>query len=353
MNRATFTNLPAVAFFAIALTTTSLAAAAEFSDRDSKVVESFVGHVDTLGEVTEEVRSNARTTVKELAEQPTDALTEGLAIIYPDYASAIEASYDDVEKSINLLIPMADSKDPFLAADANFYLARTLMNAERFEEALPRLEKLTRELVEFTVNQGDAQYYKGVAQAGMLQNQDAIQSFMEFLQFNPDAAERLRVSAWRQVQQLQAIEAGKLSDVYHHMDFSRRRLELTETGESTQREQDEIVKMLAALIKQQEKKECNSSCKKGGKNKDGKPKSSGEKPKQEPGESKSQSGGSSSNPNGKVVKKSYDDSPASPWSRLRDRSRDPANNAIKEKLPARYRDIVEKYYEAANGDGKK
>jgi hypothetical protein len=54
-----------------------------------------------------------------------------------------------------------------------------------------------------------------------------------------------------------------------------------------------------------------------------------------------------------VVQKSYDDSPASPWSRLRDRSRDPANNAVKEKLPARYRDIVEKYIEAANGDGQK
>jgi len=54
-----------------------------------------------------------------------------------------------------------------------------------------------------------------------------------------------------------------------------------------------------------------------------------------------------------VVKKSYDDSPASPWSRLRDRSRDPANNAVKEKLPARYRDIVEKYIENANGDRQK
>jgi len=66
---------------------------------------------------------------------------------------------------------------------------------------------------------------------------------------------------------------------------------------------------------------------------------------------KGQKGGSSSNPNGKVVK-TYDDSPASPWSRLRDRLRDPANNAVKEKLPARYRDIVEKYRAAADGESK-
>jgi hypothetical protein len=52
------------------------------------------------------------------------------------------------------------------------------------------------------------------------------------------------------------------------------------------------------------------------------------------------------------VKKNYDDSPASAWSRLRERTRDPANNAFKEKLPANYRDIVEKYFEAANGEGE-
>ena len=68
---------------------------------------------------------------------------------------------------------------------------------------------------------------------------------------------------------------------------------------------------------------------------------------------KSSKPGQSSNPNGMAVDKSYDDSPASPWSRLRERSRDPANNAVKDKLPARYRDIVEKYYEAANGNSGK
>jgi hypothetical protein len=48
--------------------------------------------------------------------------------------------------------------------------------------------------------------------------------------------------------------------------------------------------------------------------------------------------------------RSYDDSPASPWSRLRNRNRDAANNAVKSKLPARYRELVEKYTEAANGN---
>ena len=81
--------------------------------------------------------------------------------------------------------------------------------------------------------------------------------------------------------------------------------------------------------------------------------SDGQKPQQaknKPQQKKSQSGKNAKASDGKAVVKTYEDTPASPWSRLRDRSRDPANNAIKEKLPAKYRDIVEKYMEKANGD---
>ena len=138
------------------------------------------------------------------------------------------------------------------------------MNDERFEEAMPRLETLVGELSEYTTHQGTAQYFIAVAQAGLLKNKVAVQSFMQFLQFNPDAPERLRVSAWRQVQHLQSIKDGQLDDVYQRMDYSRRRLELVETNETTQKEQDKIVDMLTQLIKKEEKKECSSNCKKGG-----------------------------------------------------------------------------------------
>jgi hypothetical protein len=117
---------------------------------------------------------------------------------------------------------------------------------------------------EFSVHRSKAQYFIGVAQAGLLKNQEAVQSFMNFLSFNPDAPERLRVSAYRQVQQIQSIKEGKLDDVYQRMDYSRRRLTLKETGDQTQVEQDKIVNMLTKLIKEEEKKECSSNCKKGG-----------------------------------------------------------------------------------------
>ena len=328
-----------------------VAAMHEHGEIDSKVLAAFVAHVDNLGQLSDAQKTQIK---NQLGDSDVASITDGLLVIYPEYAAAIESSdAESVAEGLKLLTPLADSSDPFLAADASFYLARLLMNNEQFEEALPRLDKMTHGLAEYSTRLGDAQYYIGVAQAGMLQRDEAIRSFMEFLQFNPDAAERLRVSAWRQVQELQAIQAGQLNDVHQHMDFSRRRLELVQTDETTQKKQDDIVNMLGKLIKEEEKKECNSSCKNSNTEKQAENKPAAPKPAQEPKPSKSQQGGSSSNPNGDVVEKSYDDSPTSPWSRLRDRSRDPANNAVKEKLPARYRDIVEKYYEAANGDGKK
>lgn len=278
------------------------------------------------------------------------AVTATLSRLYPEFEAAVRASDDDnLEEARRLLGGLTTASDQFLAADAAFYLARTCMNHERFEEAKSLLDSLNGPLLEYSTHRSITQYYQGLAQAGLLQNEEAIKSFMEFLQFNPDAPERLRVSAWRQVQQLQAIKKGQMDDIYQRMDFSRRRLEITEPGERTQEEQDNIVKMLKKLISEQEKKEASSSKSKS-KSESESQQQQQQAQNQSKDQSESQSGGNSNNPNGKFVDKSYDTGNASPWSRLRDRSRDPANTAIKDKLPARYREIVERYYDAVNGN---
>ena len=229
----------------------------------TKVVTSFLEHVDSLENLDAKKKSSIISSLQE--KTSSDSLTDSLITIYPKYSAAVESSdAENVDEAIKLLGPLADSDDKFLAADANFYLARTLMNSERFEEAMSRLDQLIGEMGDHSAHQGSAQYFKGVAQAGLLKNQEAIASFTEFIVNHPDAPERLRVSAWRQVQQLQAIKEGKLDDIYQRMDYSRRRLTQIETGEKTQEEQDKIVKMLTKMIKEEEKKEASSSAKKGG-----------------------------------------------------------------------------------------
>ena len=239
---------------ACCLSMTSVSFAVTSSDTD--IVTSFLHQVSQM-EIADDQKSKIKSTIDGL--DSVDAISEGLNLIYPEYSAAVNSSdNDEIEKAVKLLVPMTESKDKFLAADASFHLARMLMNNERFEEAMPHLEKLMSDLSEFSTQSGTAHYYAGVAQAGMLQNEKAIGSFIKFLEDNQDAAERLRVSAWRQVQSIQAIEEGKMDDISQRMDYSRRRLEQSDGDDQTQEEQDRIVDMLTKLIKEAEKKECSS-----------------------------------------------------------------------------------------------
>ncbi len=223
------------------------------------LLQRFAQQLDSR-ELDRQTRQQIESIIKENETDPATAITDALVIISPGYESALAAAdADDTTAANSALVRFVDSSDKFLAADASFYLARTLMNGEQYEASLPLLKNLTGKLAQHTAHQGAAQYYIGVAQAGMLDNKRAIQSFMDFLQANPNAAERLRVNAWRQVQELQGIEPGKLIDIRQRMDFSRRRLDLTETDDVTQAQQDKIVAMLGKLIKEEEKKECSNS----------------------------------------------------------------------------------------------
>ena len=128
---------------------TSLAATAFADDvrtdpadrRDEAVVRSFLRHLDA---VDSELGEQAKRAVNDNADSAVDALTEGLITLYPEYANAVEASDDDrLEDAVLQLTPLTQSDDAYLAADATFFLARTFMNHERYEDAIGHLENLT------------------------------------------------------------------------------------------------------------------------------------------------------------------------------------------------------------------
>ncbi|HMO15348.1 MAG TPA: tetratricopeptide repeat protein [Pirellulaceae bacterium] len=314
-------------------------------------INAFLKHVDGQAGVADSVKAEINQTIKEIRDIGGDeqAISTGLLVMYPEYEKAVMDSDKGAGQAEASLAELAKSEDKFLAADASFFLARLLMSTDRHEDALDYLQRVTGELAGFTLHAGNAFYFLGVAQANLLKYEDSVAAFQKFLDECPNAPERLRVAAWRQLEVISSIESGSLTDVFQRMDFSRRRLELENTGEVTQEQQDEIVKMLQALIKEEEKKECSScsSCKDGDPN-ESEPQSA---QSESPGQGQSSKGGDSRQPDG-VVRRSFDNGPASPWSRLRDRNRDAANNAIKERLPSRYRNVVEKYNEKVNeGDG--
>jgi len=330
-----------------------MAASANSDDPDS-IIDAFLEQVAASGELTNEQKATVVDVVTELRRDDSGksrCITAGLLAMYPDYESAILLADEDVERAESQLRPMLESDNKFLVADAAFYLARTLLGAERNEDALDLLQQVTGDLAAYTLHTGNARYFLGVAQANLLHNREAIDSFSRFLEENPQAPERLRVAAFRQREMLASIEQGSLSDVFQRMDFSRRRLKNKQTGEVTQARQDEIVNMLAKLIKEQEKQECSSCSSSTNQQQQGQQPQDGQA--SNPGQGKSNKGGTSNQQDG-IATRTYDNGPPSPWSRLRERSRDPANQAVKERLAARYKRVVEKYYDAVNDvDAKK
>jgi tetratricopeptide (TPR) repeat protein len=320
------------------------------ADDNQKVLEAFAAHLDSLP-ASDSVAA-AKAAFAKLRDSQQDqslAINAALMALDPAYQTAVTAADSGNPQAIAALGEFVTAADPFLAADAAFVQSRALLAGEQFEQAVPRLESLTQKQSEYSTQVDVALYFLGLAQAKMLRNADAIETLGRFLQTYPEAPERLRVSAWQQIQNLSGIEEGQLTDVHQRMDFSRRKLTLEETGQMTQDQQTRIVDLLAKLIRDQEKKECSSSNSKKNCENPGQSQAQQAKKPDDPQQSQSQTGGVSANPNG-VAQRVYSDGPASPWSRLRDRSRDPAYSALKDQLPAKYRDIVERYTEKAQGE---
>jgi tetratricopeptide (TPR) repeat protein len=318
------------------------------SEQDSVgIINGFIAKIPDYKQLNDEQSIELTKLVTELRDDDyarSAAITEGLAVVYPEFAKALEKlGNDELAEARSILSTLADSEDSYLAAESTFYLARTAMFNQEFETAIPLLQRVLNDHADKTVQLGNALYFIGIAQANMLENQQAIESLTKFVDDYPSAPERMRISAIRQVQLLTSIEAGSMMDVYQRMNFSHTRLIKKDTGERTKTEQDKIIDMLSKMIKEAEKQEC-SSCKS---SKDGDCDKPGEKEGQGEGQGKGQSqqGGGSNNPDG-VVRRSFDDGPASAWSKLRERDRDAAFNSIKEKFPARYQGMVEKYFKS-------
>ena len=276
------------------------------------------------------------------------AITEALREIYPDYGKALFAfASEELDTAHTALTEFAKSEDPFLAADSKFFLARLWMLEEQFEQALPVWKQLAGEGADWTPYSGQALFFRGVAESGLLLRPEAAATLEQFLDENPLAPERLRTSAIRQLDLLNRIETGSLADVQYQMEFSRRRLALRDAGLQTQETQTRIVEMLTKLIDDAEKKESQNQgngqqCQK----------CQGKGCQQCQGQGKAAAGSKGNSPGSGRDDRGPDGRPgAEPrqqaWNHLRDKQREAkAFAAIKARFPHRYEELVKQYYES-------
>ena len=317
-----------------------------------KVLDSFLAAIKENKDFSAEQLQKATEIFSALraeADGKSIAVTEAHRELYPDFKDALTTlGEENLEEAVTKLGKLRDAKDPYLAADAAYFLARAYMLDERYEDALPLLEDATGKNADKTVRGGESLFLRGVAYGQLIQRKEAMECLKKFLDLYPEAPERMRVGAFRQLEALKLYEDGTLTDVQFRMEFSRRKLSLEDAGQTTREQQKKIIDILAKLIKEAEDKE--SSSKGSGKPKPGqKPGKGSEGESQAKGEGQGQegtSGGGSKGTDSDTVKRLHRGGPTSPWSQLRDRERDPVFNAIKDKYPARYQQLIEQYYKS-------
>lgn len=319
----------------------------------SKVLDEFTAAVQKREGAKEQIEKAlaAVESMKGDAYSRSSAITAALRELYPDYQAALAAlGEENLESAMAGLHKLITSDDPYLAADATFYLARANMLTERYEEALPFLSDISSKWAGKTLHGPEAMFLSGVSQARLLNRKEAIALLTKYLSENPDAPERMKIGAWRQLEQLKLVKDETITDVFERMDFSRRKLALQDAGKRTQEEQKKIVEVLAKLIKEAEEKECD--CKGSGKGKgQGKGQGEGEgEGAAGKGQGKGKNGGGNAQAVDDPLKRMHREGPQSPWSKVRDRERDPAYSAIKTKFPSRYEKLIEQYYKSFQED---
>lgn len=333
-----------------------VACALSASAADTKpaaVVDGFLKSLKDIKDLPEDKAAELTDAVKALAADPDGqaiAITEALRELSPEFRAGLLALGDeDLPAAIKAFDPLRKHDNPYLAAEATYFLARAHLLNERYEDTLPLLGELNGKLADKTVRAGEALFLSGVAEAQLLHHQKAIDALKKFIADYPNAPERMRVGAFRQLEALKLFEAGTLTDAQLRMEFSRRKLAIEDTGKETREQQDKIIQILAKLIKDAEERECN--CKGGKSGKPGQKQGQGkgnESEGQAQGEGKQggEKGGGSKGIDSDVAKRLHRGGPQSPWSKLRDKERDPVFAALKEKFPARYQDLIEQYYKS-------
>ncbi len=146
--------------------------------------------------LTEAARTAAIAAVREAASHPAtrqDAITSGLKLLSPEFNTALQQmGADDSQSAVDALTPLTTSTDRFLAAEAQLFLARALMNAGRYEESLPVLDRLIKDHSSDTIRLGEAWFLKGKLEAGSLQREAAEKSLRKFLDDFPEEPGRMQ-----------------------------------------------------------------------------------------------------------------------------------------------------------------
>jgi hypothetical protein len=231
---------------------------------------------------------------------------------------------------------LKDAKQPaFYRANLGLAYAKALSNKRVYEEALDVLRLVKADQV---VDPAGYFFHKAVAEHALLLRDQASRSIIGVLEDVADAPERYKLVAMLMLYDMQTWREKDLGEIARKMDNIERRLELARGGPHTQKIQKEVVARLDEIIKKLEtQKKGNSN---GGNCPGSCPNGSGGNGMGSP----MQDSNIAILAGQGVVGQRKLNLLVKDWGKLPEKQRTEALQALTRSMPARHRELIEKYF---------
>ncbi|MFQ5489765.1 MAG: tol-pal system YbgF family protein [Phycisphaerae bacterium] len=270
-------------------------------------------------------------------------LLEALAVCSEPFRAGLDAFDEDRHaQCAEIMARLKDDPEPFLATNAAVFEAKALVANDDLELAEQRLNELLHppdRLIAHSYAQAEMHYLLGFSQLGNLKYEQAQATLAAFLEMHPGAPQRLRLTAQQMLAEIRQFTPGQIGEVTDLMDYSARRLASTDSGTLTRDRQQKIIDILDKLIEDAQQREKSS----GG----GGSGSSQSKSQQKPGQANKPMNQStlpkgSADPGTKLRQRVA--LPGEAWGGMKPADRQRIIQQLKDRFPARYRQLVEQYY---------
>jgi len=316
------------------------------NDRIGRLNRAFLGHLEGLGSA----HAIAATTIAEgwksayRGELEESFVPDALAVLYPTYRDALQA-FDDERPAevVRLLETLRDDADPFLAANADYFYVRSLVALGRYEEAEVALSSIEQRKDHYAAHTPYAPhlwFIKGFCEARNLRFEQATRSLAALRTQFADSPEAVRVGTTQLLLEIERRERGTLGEVATVMDYVADRLKAADRTQRVRERQRQIIALLDKLIDEQEQQEKQSG---GGSPSGGRSQGS---PRHVQGEGKRESDAPAGAGEVGDLHAAPKADPAEVWGKLPPAERERILQAIRERFPSRYRQLVEQYYRA-------
>ncbi|MGV3486259.1 MAG: hypothetical protein ACO1RT_17705 [Planctomycetaceae bacterium] len=269
---------------------------------------------------------------------PLTAFVQAIATAVPEVDKIVQAAKTSptdavpVIESSGWLSAGNGSMPPVIAASVRTWLARELVRARLYDEALPIFDS-----VEATdsVDPASVMFYRAVCRHSLLMKQESLADLRRLLENEADSPVRFVRTAHLMISDIKPLKEDSLDEISRLMTDVTRRLDLGRANEDVrQREQtiiDKLTKLIEKMEEQQQQQQQQQQAQQGqGQSNGGQ------------GKPMDDSRIAGANGQGDVDRKKIGDRDG--WGNLPPAEREEAMQQISRDLPTHYREAIEAYF---------